>query len=121
MPQINIEHSANLAVEGLRELAADLHRVLPAIIDSAQDSFKTRLTRIDDFVIGDGADAHGMLHLDVRILTGRSEAVKTQAGQAALDAAVRRLGAVAPGMDVQVTVEIGELDRANYHKTVVTG
>ena len=122
MPQINIEYSANLPKgERLAELAQALHRALPAIIDSDLDSFKTRLTRLDNYVIGDGAPGHAMLHIDLRILTGRTDAVKTAAGKAALDLAVKHVGAVPVGMDVQITVEVGALDRANYHKQVVTG
>ena len=59
-----------------------------------------------------------MIHVDIRILSGRPDAQKRRLGEAvmsALESAVRKL----PQLKLQLTVEVRDLDRDNYHKRLV--
>ncbi|MFE3454103.1 5-carboxymethyl-2-hydroxymuconate Delta-isomerase [Nonomuraea sp. NPDC059194] len=121
MPQITVEYSAALS-EGFdrRAFALALHATAAPIIDSELDSFKTRCRRIDEGVIGDGADAQAMLHVEIAVLSGRDQDVKGRLADAALELAVRHL-TPPTGLTVQATAEIRDLDRATYRKHVVEG
>ncbi|HXG99302.1 MAG TPA: 5-carboxymethyl-2-hydroxymuconate Delta-isomerase [Sphingomicrobium sp.] len=115
MPQVLIEYSQNVAdIFDARGLALRLHQEMAPIIDSPPEEWKTRLIELEKTVIGDGSDNQAMIHVDVRILTGRSDVVKRRLGEAVLilaKAAVERTE-----LKLQITVEVRELDRPNYHK-----
>ena len=119
MPQISIEYSSNLGdAFDPRGFAAQVHALVVASVDTELASCKTRLIELEDVLIGDGSPGNAMIHVDLRILSGRSEAQKQQLGRevmAALGEAVRHPG----GLKLQLTVEVRELDRANYHKRLV--
>ncbi len=119
MPQLEIEYSAKLPiVDELSKLAVDLHYVIAREADADLGSFKTRITPLENVVIADGSDRHAMVHLDIRLLSGRSERAKFATGEAALAALRDRLEWLVGDYAVQFTVEVHDLDRANYHKHV---
>ncbi|OSQ50355.1 5-carboxymethyl-2-hydroxymuconate Delta-isomerase [Thalassospira alkalitolerans] len=121
MPQIEIEYSANLPiVEQLRALAISLHREIAVAADAEPASFKTRLSPLENVVIADGGPHHGMVHLDVRLLSGRSDDVKYEVGRIALETLRVHLENLVGDYAVQFSVEVHDLDRANYHKHVTT-
>jgi 5-carboxymethyl-2-hydroxymuconate isomerase len=116
MPQIAIEYSANL--EGAfdpRGLALRLHHFVVETIDTELISCKTRLVKHPQVVICDGADDHAMLHLDIRILSGRSAEEKRRLGEAVHAAAADAVNKP-EGLRLQITAEVREIDRDNYHK-----
>ncbi len=118
MPQIAIEYSANLTgAFDARALAQEVHRLIAATVDTDLGNCKTRLVQLDDCLIGDGAPEQAMVHVDLRILSGRTDAQKTALGEAVLGAAIAAIGD--HKLQIQVTVEVRELDRANYHKKVL--
>jgi len=119
MPQIEIEYSAKLPIKDeLSKLAVDLHYVIAREADAELGSFKTRISPLENVVIADGDDKHAMVHLDIRLLSGRMDAVKFATGEAALAALRDRLEWLVGDYAVQFTVEVRDLDRANYHKHV---
>lgn len=119
MPQITVEYSQVVAdAFDRRAFALALHALAPAMIGSEQASFKTRFYAIEDAVIGDGDAAHAMVHVDFRLLSGRSPELKRRLGEAVLELARGHLRAV-EGMDIQLTVEVRDLDRPHYHKAVI--
>ena len=119
MPQIEIEYSAKLPIKDeLSKLAVDLHYVIAREADAELGSFKTRISPLENVVIADGDEKHAMVHLDIRLLSGRMDAVKFATGEAALAALRDRLEWLVGDYAVQFTVEVHDLDRANYHKHV---
>ena len=62
-----------------------------------------------------------MVHLDIRLLSGRINAVKFATGEAALAALIDRLEWLVGDYQVQFTVEVHDLDRENYFKHVTDG
>lgn len=120
MPQIIVEYSAILAASFERQaLARALHPLAAELVGSALTSFKTRFIALDEVVIGDGDARHAMVHIDFRLLSGRPAELKQRLGRAVLELARAHVPPV-PGLDIQVTVEVHDLDRANYHKVVVS-
>jgi 5-carboxymethyl-2-hydroxymuconate isomerase len=114
VPQIRIEYSANLTGFDARAFARRVHDHVVATIDTQLANCKTRLVKLDDVVIGDGAETNAMIHVDLRILSGRSGDEKRRLGERVM----AELGAAADpaGLDLQLTLEVRELDSANYHK-----
>lgn len=119
MPQITVEYS-QVVQEAFdrRAFALALHPMAAELIGSKLDSFKTRFYAIEEAVIGGGEPCHAMVHIDFRLLSGRPPELKQRLGAAVLELARAHVRAV-PGMDIQVTVEVRDLDRPHYHKLVV--
>lgn len=119
MPQITVEYSAQLAERfDRRAFALALHAEASELIDSPLGSFKTRFYRLDEVVIGAGAETDVMVHVDLAILPGRSREAKQKLGQTALDLLVRHLGDPG-GLSTQASAEVRELEGAHYHKQVL--
>jgi len=121
VPQIAIEYSANLAADfDAPALALRIHGLIGPTIDTELGNCKTRLREIERWAIGDGSPDLAMLHVDLRILSGRTAEQKTRLGEAVLGAASEALGAP-KGLKVQLTVEVRDLDRDHYHKRLIAG
>lgn len=122
MPQITVEYSQVVAAAfDRRTFALALHPMASELIGSAVASFKTRFYAIEEAVIGDGDAAHAMIHVDFRLLSGRPPELKQRLGTAVLELARAHL-TVVPGVDIQLTVEVRDLDRPHYHKVeIATG
>ncbi len=119
MPQLEIEYSVQLPIKDeLPKLAVDLHYVIAREADADLASFKTRITPLENVVIGDGDVKSAMVHLDIRLLSGRSNAVKFSTGEAALATLIDRLEWLVGDYQVDFTVEVHDLDRQNYFKHV---
>ncbi|GAB2685604.1 5-carboxymethyl-2-hydroxymuconate Delta-isomerase [Kribbella swartbergensis] len=117
MPQITVEYSESLAdAFDRRGFALALHPAAAELIGSSLPDFKTRFRPIDDAVIGNGEAGRAMIHVDLAILPGRDDALKTRLGELTLEILCGQLEA-APGVNTQVTVEIRDL--ISYHKRVV--
>jgi 5-carboxymethyl-2-hydroxymuconate isomerase len=115
MPQVSIEHSDNLgSAFDAAGFARAVHGLLVAHADAELANCKTRLVE-HKVVIGDGKPSNAMVHVDLRVLPGRSDAQKRQLGSEVLAALEKAMSALS-GFDLQLTVEVRELDGANYHK-----
>jgi 5-carboxymethyl-2-hydroxymuconate isomerase len=116
VPQIAIEYSGNLrGAFDPRALALRIHEIVAETIDTELLSCKTRIVEHGEAVIGDGAASHAMLHLDIRILSGRGAEEKRRLGEQA-HAAANEAVAKPDGLLLQVTAEVRDLDRDHYHK-----
>src|SRR5690606_18815396 len=119
MPQITLEHSTHFDATDWRALALEIHQLCVDGVGATLAACKTRIVRCDTLIIADGDPAQAMVHCDLRILTGRTQAQKTALGEA-VQAAL--LAGVAPyDGPRQISVEIGNLDQDNYRKVTLGG
>ena len=94
-----------------RAILSRIHRILSETGGIRLANCKSRARTVDDFLVGEGQDEGAFVHLDVRFLQGRPDAVRTALGveilqflkQAAADpdvvAAARRDGIPADWLD----------------------
>lgn len=118
MPHITMEYTANL-----RELAPDatlfhqVHQVLESVAGIRIANCKSRWHEIGEWLVGAGEPAGtAFVHLDVRFLEGRTEQVRQSVGRALLQILEDQFAPVPDGLDLQITVEIGEIRKADYFK-----
>ena len=76
---------------------------------------KARLLPLSCFEIGTAPAQRGFVHVQLRLLSGRSDAVKKELSDA-MAAVLHRLTPQPPGMLVQLSVEIADMDRGSYYK-----
>ena len=117
MPHLTIEYTRNLRpVSRFKALFGRLHAVLADLGGIKKGNCKSRAVEVDQFYVGEGTADAAFVHADVRLLEGRSEAIKQDIGRAIL--AVLRESFPAPDYirDLQITVEIQEIQRSMYFK-----
>ncbi|UJB64945.1 5-carboxymethyl-2-hydroxymuconate Delta-isomerase [Acidovorax sp. YS12] len=116
MPHLTVEYSRNLAgfpeAQALTELNAAVC-ASPEVADEAD--LKTRIVPVPQFAVGTAPANRAFVHAQLRLLSGRSDAVKKELSDA-IAAVLRRLTPQPAGMLVQLSVEIADMDRGSYYK-----
>ena len=114
MPQITLEHSTHFDNADFRALALEIHHLCVEHVGATLPSCKTRIVKAENLIIADGAPDQAMAHCDLRILSGRTQEQKTALGKAVQQSMIAAL--TQHDGPRQISVEIGELDKPNYHK-----
>lgn len=119
MPNIQMSYTANLpAQDKLEAFAVAVHTLLAPVIITDVENFKTFFVPVTRFATGTGNGQKAFLQIDFRMLPGRSPEVKKAAADIIL-AQAAHFFAVENGVVTSITVEIGEIDKENYHKVIV--
>jgi 5-carboxymethyl-2-hydroxymuconate isomerase len=114
MPHITVEYSASLADAFDRTgFAKDTHEAIVEIAGGRAGGCKTRFIRLDETYIADGSPHYAMIHVQLAILSGRTEEVKSRLNEAVL-ALVRERTAPMPQFEVQMSVDLRDLERETY-------
>jgi 5-carboxymethyl-2-hydroxymuconate isomerase len=117
MPHLTLEYTENLSsTPPTKELLLSLHHLLEAIAGIRVGNCKSRWRKVEDWVVGDGDPDAAFVHLDFRFLEGRPLEIQQAVGQSALDALKAHFHPAPDGVDLQITVEVGEIGKATYFK-----
>lgn len=117
MPHLTLEYSANVNQEiETEELFSELHTLLASVADLAIGNCKSRLVRLDRTYIGRGEPHNAFVHLEIRLLAGRSPERKGRIGRECLNFLESYFASSAADHALQITVEIVDLERYAYFK-----
>ncbi|MEV7774289.1 isomerase [Kitasatospora sp. NPDC086791] len=108
MPQILVDHSAELAFDRTA-LADEVHRAITEVIDTTVADCKTLFRPAAHHRVGDGTTGEALVLVEVKILAGRSAEQRAELTARVLAALRARIEEPA-ALGVQVT----ELDRDTY-------
>jgi 5-carboxymethyl-2-hydroxymuconate isomerase len=108
MPQITLEYSDNVKVGDLKSALLGLHQILSKMLPTQVESCKSRIIRHKDYLIGDGDERNAFVHVDIKIMAGRTEDVVNNTGKAAVEY-LRDQFQDSDGLNLQITVEISNL------------
>ncbi|WP_404384583.1 5-carboxymethyl-2-hydroxymuconate Delta-isomerase [Caenispirillum salinarum] len=118
MPQIRIEHSANLAgAFEPAQLALSVHRLCVEHAKATMDACKSRILNVGDVVVADGAAEGFMMHVEIGLLKGRTPEAKGALAEAVL---ARLAGAVEGKPGINLSVEVRDMDTDTYRKQVTS-
>ena len=116
MPHVVLEYSNDLApLPDTRSLFGDVHAVLEAVAGVQLANSKSRAHGVDAYV-GDGDDANAFVHLDVRLMEGRSDATKAEISRRCLAILMEAFADAEVGRNLQITISVSDLERATYAK-----
>jgi len=74
MPQITLEYTSNIRnSENFKPLVIRIHKTLESHCSVNINNCKTRINRIENFLIGNGNSNKKFLHLEVKLFQGRSQ------------------------------------------------
>lgn len=120
MPQITVDYSANLTdTFDRRGFASSLHALTAEVAAATVANCKTRFRCLEEVYVADGAPGAAVVHVQLALLAGRTEAVKAELSEAALQLLLQHLstGADGAGPVVHASVDVSELGTA-YRKLV---
>jgi 5-carboxymethyl-2-hydroxymuconate isomerase len=117
MPHLTLEYTANLSdTPPTGELLLSLHQLLSSVAGIRVGNCKSRWRKVEDWVVGEGDAKDAFVHLDFRFLEGRSLDIQQAVGQGALEVLKAHFHPAPEGVDLQITVEVGEIGKATYFK-----
>ena len=119
MPHLNIEYSANLA--DAFDVPTALRRVNDVVLATGlfePAQVKSRAIALEHFRIGNADEGEAMVHARIHVVTGRSLQVRQALAKSVVATLQSALGPV-PGLIVQITAEVNEMDEAIYSKVVI--
>nr|WP_145545611.1 5-carboxymethyl-2-hydroxymuconate Delta-isomerase [Variovorax boronicumulans] len=117
MPHIVIEYTPNLGALPFDAMLASATQALsesPEVQDEAD--LKARVLRADHFRVGLADSGRGYLHVQLRILAGRTPEAKKDLSRRVADALRDHLGALPPDLEAFLSVEVVDMDRGSYTK-----
>lgn len=118
MPHLIVEYTANLSPIEQRGTLLALNQALVDSCEFNEADIKSRAIQCDDFLIGVQTTSRGFLHVKLHILSGRSAETKKRLSQQLL-ATLTHLFKPQVGVETQLCVEVIDIDRDSYSKTVV--
>ena len=116
MPHMIVEYTQNLTGLNEAQLMTELNAVVcsnPTVADEAD--LKTRIYALQQYCIGTNSTNRGFVHVQLRLLAGRTPEVKKQLSDA-IGAVLRQHVPQPAGLMVQLSVEIADMDRGSYYK-----
>lgn len=117
MPHLTLEYSSNAGRPGsLPGLFAALHGVLAEIGGIRLENCKSRAYSASDFLVGYGQRQDAFVHLDIRFLEGRTDALKQAIGKHAVALLQDHFDPDRNRPELQLTVEVHDIARATYFK-----
>lgn len=116
MPHLTVEYSANLPHYPEAETLAALNAALCAHPDVQDEAdVKTRFVVADSFEIGTSPAQRGFVHAQLRLMAGRTPAVKKELSER-IATVLRELTPRPQGVMIQLSVEVVDMDRGSYAK-----
>ncbi len=122
MPHCILEYSANVADRpDVTYLLMEIHDALVATGLFTLADIKSRAVRHEQYVIGDGDPERAFVTLNIQILEGRSDEVKAQISEAALEVLKRAFPETLRQRKCSLTVQISEIHRPSYRRHLNQG
>jgi 5-carboxymethyl-2-hydroxymuconate isomerase len=117
MPHLTLEYTKNLERNcPTPELFLKLHELLEVTAGIKIANCKSRWRKVDDWVVAEGRESSAFVHLDLRFLEGRPLELQQAMGQGALGILKAHFHPAPEEVDLQITVEVGEIRKATYFK-----
>lgn len=116
MPHLTLQYTANL--DGF-DAAGALAATNQALVDSGhfdEVAIKSRAIRLEHYRVGLAGSGRAFVHVLLKVMPGRSRAVRQALGQALLEAL---RGVTATGLHCQLCVEVEELESSTYAKAIL--
>jgi 5-carboxymethyl-2-hydroxymuconate isomerase len=122
MPHCILEYSKNvLDSPDLSKLFLDLHEALVATGEFQRKDLKSRAFAHNVFAVGDGAPERSFVALQIRILEGRTDALKARLSELGLSLLVAAFPRTLASGQCGFSVEIADMHRASYRRQSAPG
>lgn len=117
MPHLTIEFSSNLSAAITPALLRAVNHALLGTGQFEEADIKSRALPFDCFVVGTKDSPRGFVAARLAMLSGRDADTKHDVAEALLAALESAI--TTDGMELQISVEIVDIDRESYAKSVI--
>ena len=115
MPHIKLEHTENVQWKTpIQDIFLKLQTVLIQHARVKPENCKSRATELKDFYCTGKSCSGGFIHLEISLLSGRPEEVKTNIGRECSRIIQSFIDNIA---GIQVSVELRDMDHKSYFTT----
>jgi 5-carboxymethyl-2-hydroxymuconate isomerase len=122
VPHLILEFSANVLDEpDHARLLLDLHQALAETGLFSLSDFKGRAVRHADFAVAEGSPDRAFVALNVQVLDGRSDEIKTRVAEICARILRAAYPRTAAGRRLSLTVQVSDIHRASYHRETSAG
>jgi 5-carboxymethyl-2-hydroxymuconate isomerase len=122
MPHLTLEYTNNVGSEiDFHEIFTAFHGILVDVGSIDIGNCKSRAILLDDYLIGAGSPKGAFVHLEVRLLEGRSVDVKREMGSRFLELLGEYFATPLAKSELQITVQIMEMQKDGYFKLSESG
>lgn len=116
MPILNFEYTANLKIDSkIKSFLLETHTILVQEIKTDLRTCRSRISKISDYVIGDGNKNNAYIILSIQMLPGRTDDIKNKAGKILLEKINHHFSEEIKQHDTQVRVYLTETDKQHYY------
>ena len=117
MPQITLQFTDNIkSLPKFNELFSEVHMAINAIAGIKIENCKSKAIQIERYYIGVGTNNKGFIHLEVKILEGRTAEIKSEMGKSLLQILKHKFKESISSLDLQITIEIIDILKNCYYK-----
>lgn len=117
MPHIVVEYTPNLGELPFDAMLAAVTRNLAASPEVTEESdLKARVLRAEHYRVGTADDGRGFIHVQLRLLAGRTPEAKRDLSQRVAQGMRELMPQFPAGLTAYLSVEVIDMDRASYTK-----
>ena len=117
MPHIVVEYTPNLGELPFDAMLAAVTRNLAASPEVGDEAdLKARVLRADHYRVGTEDSGRGFIHVQLRVLAGRTPEAKHDLSQRVAQGMREHMPEFPAGLTAYLSVEVVDMDRASYTK-----
>lgn len=116
MPILNFEYTDNLKIDNkIKSFLLETHDILVREIKTDLRTCRSSISKISDYVIGDGNSNNAYIILRIKMLPGRSDEIKNRTGKILLEKIHHEFSHEIKKHNTQVRVYLTETDKKHYY------
>jgi 5-carboxymethyl-2-hydroxymuconate isomerase len=114
MPHLILQQSSNVKNPDSKKFFKQAHELLVAKLPTQLSSCKSRLIIVDDYYVADGSPDTAFAHLEVAVLSGRTDDLLAEISKLLFDLLQEHLSTSNKLLDLHLSVEVRSL--GHYYK-----
>ena len=116
MPILNFEYTSNLNIDTkIKSFLLETHDILVKEIKTDLRTCRSSISKISDYIIGDGNPNNAYIILRIKMLPGRNNDIKNHTGKRLLEKIFHDFSDEIKARDTQVRVYVTEIDKNHYY------
>ncbi len=107
MPHMIIEYTGNINItQPVADLFEKLHLILEKMLPTELASCKSRAVERPEFFVGNGDKKNAFVHIDLQVMSGRTEDTLNKVGEAVLETVRIFFKDAANELNLQITLKL---------------
>ncbi len=115
MPHLVLEYSSNIIDKNqINTFFKNAHEILVKDLPTKLESCKSRAYESDKYYVGNGSHDNAFIHLSLKILPGRSKAIKDLVAKSLFDLITNTFSQTIKELYLHISVEVDDLSNVYF-------